>query len=120
MKFNITEATNKIRGQLDAALEPDSLGSPHKSAFQAVLCAVAGLPNREASIAYVLGVVAGVELDAHDKLPLDFFRSRTREAEDYATGIKDALLISAEYRRVRPSTVDVISTIFGNPFGEGK
>lgn len=55
--------------------------------------AVAILPGREASIAYVLGIRAGWRFAESLALPGAPFAADTREAQDYAQGVKDAMIV---------------------------
>jgi hypothetical protein len=113
MKFDLTATTNQIREQLKAALNRDVNGCVHRNAYQTALAATTGIPGRQVTIAYVLGITAGVEFDVHDTVPSgSIFNPGTREADDYASGIKDALLIAAEYQRVMPSAPDALSVFF--------
>lgn len=115
MPFDLKTSSAAVREQVERALATDAKASLHRHVYQTVLLAIAGLPNRKASIAYILGVTAGSEFAVHDEVPEGSpFALRSPESDDYAQGIKDALLITAEYSRAASATVgEVISLLFG-------
>lgn len=114
MKFDFQKSMSEARASLDAAINPDrGQHGSYWQAFAVAKLAFVGLPRRQLSIAYVLGVMAGIEFDLHDKVPPCPFAHKTAEAEDYVLGIKDALLISGESRGEPLEFGEIFQMIFG-------
>ena len=112
MKFDIKRAVEQIK---DVLLESNRRAYTQPSldwmTYETALVAHAGLPDRPRTIAYTLGIRAGIEHHLHAKAAIPPFEITSRAFRDYQLGFDDARTVRAAADDAR--TAAVFASIFG-------
>lgn len=114
MNPGLLQTIAAVRASLRPSRNPDPsvIGIDWRS-YETVRVALAYIPNRTATLPYVLGVSAGVALVVHNSIPTQPFSDESAEAVEYSDGIQDAVCIQRAAGTLDPNYSEIFNSIFG-------